>query len=157
MTFCDSEANVLDSNNNEVTFIMHAPYNNIAKCLLCQAPVYIFLFFIYILSLTFLFQSPMQVDDTSGPPAPDTSPPMSPPTPSTPLAGAILIPHFLVSLFSKSFLLFLTLIYFLNLLLYLRLLLALTAVLLRKVHFSFFSLFFFLTYLFTAHTIFHTT
>ena len=113
--------------------------------------------FIYISSLTFLFQSPMQVDDTGGPPAPNTSPPMLPPTSSAPAAGAISIPHFLVSLFSRSFLLFLTLIYFLSLLLHLCSLLALTVVLLRKICFSFFSLFFFLTCFFIACAIFHTT
>ena len=56
--------------------------------------------FIYILSLTFLFQSPMQVDDTSGPPAPDTLPPIPPPIPSAPAVGAIPISYFPVSLFS---------------------------------------------------------
>ena len=30
----DSEANISDSDNDEVIFIMHAPYNNIAKCLI---------------------------------------------------------------------------------------------------------------------------
>jgi len=113
-------------------------------------------------SLTFLFQSPMQVDDTGSPPAPDTSSPMSPPTSSAPPAGAIPIPHFPVSLFSRSSLLFLTLIYFLSLLPYLCPLLALTAVLLRKVCFSCFSLFLFLTclvffFFFTAHTVFYAT
>ena len=88
-------------------------------------------------SLTFLFQSPMQVDDTGSPPAPDTSSPMSPPTSSAPPAGAIPIPHFPVSLFSRSSLLFLTLIYFLSLLPYLCPLLALIVVLLRKVCFFF--------------------
>jgi len=99
----------------------------------------------------------MQVDDTSGSPAPDTSSLMPPPTSSAPPAGAIPISHFSVSLFPRSSLLFLTLIYFLSLLLHLRPLLALMVVLLRKVRFSFFSLFFFLTCLFIAHTVFHTT
>ena len=44
----------------------------------------------------------MQVDDTGGPPAPAVSPPMSPPPSSAPSAGAILISHFLVSLFFRS-------------------------------------------------------
>jgi len=113
--------------------------------------------FIYISSLTFLFQSPMQVDDTGGPPTPNTSPPMLSPTSLAPAVRAIPISYFLVSLFSRSFLLFLTLIYFLSLLLHLCSLLALTVVLLRKICFSFFSLFFFLTCLFTARAIFHTT
>ena len=99
--------------------------------------------FIYIFSLTFFFQSPMQVDNTGGPPAPDTLPPMPPPNSSAPAVGAIPIFHFLISLFSRSSLLFLTLIYFLSLLLHLCPLLALTVVLLRKIYFSFFSLFFF--------------
>jgi len=68
---------------------------------------------------------------------------MLPLTSSALAVGAISIPHFLVSLFSRSSLLFLTLIYFLSLLLYLCPLLALMVVLLRKVHFFFFSLFFF--------------
>jgi len=93
--------------------------------------------FIYISSLTFLFQSPMQVDDTGGPLAPDTLLPMPSPTSSAPVTGAIPIPHFLVSLFSRSSLLFLTLIYFLSLLLHLCPLLALIVVLLRKVCFFF--------------------
>jgi len=63
-------------------------------------------FFIYILSLIFLFQSPMQVDNTGGPPAPDTLLPIPPSTPSVPAAGTIPIPHFLVSLFFRSSLLF---------------------------------------------------
>jgi len=89
--------------------------------------------------------------------APDILPPMPPLTSSAPAVGAIPIPHFPVSFFSKSSLLVLILIYFLSLLLHLHLLLALMAVLLRKVCFSFFSLFFFLTCLFTAHAIFHAT
>jgi len=93
--------------------------------------------FIYISSLTFLFQSPMQVDDTGGPLAPDTLLPMPSPTSLAPVTGAIPIPHFLVSLFSRSSLLFLTLIYFLSLLLHLCPLLALIVVLLRKVCFFF--------------------
>ena len=96
-----------------------------------------FSFFINISSLTFLFQSPMQVNDTGGPPAPDTLPPMPPLTSLAPAAEAIPIPHFLVSLFSRSSLLFLTLIYFLSLLLHLYPLLALMVVLLRKVCFFF--------------------
>ena len=118
-----------------------------------------FSFFINISSLTFLFQSPMQVNDTGGPPAPDTLPPMPPLTSLAPAAEAIPTPHFLVSLFSRlslPFFFFPTLIYFLSLLLHLYPLLALMVVLLRKVCFSFFSLFFFLTCLFIAHTIFHT-
>ena len=75
--------------------------------------------------------------------APDILPPMPPLTSSAPAVGAIPIPHFPVSFFSKSSLLVLILIYFLSLLLHLHLLLALMAVLLRKVCFSFFSLFFF--------------
>ena len=60
-----------------------------------------FSFFINISSLTFLFQSPMQVNDTGGPPAPDTLPPMPPLTSLAPAAEAIPTPHFLVSLFSR--------------------------------------------------------
>ena len=44
----------------------------------------------------------MQVDDTSGPPAPTVSPPMPSPPSSALLAGAVPISHFLVSLFSRS-------------------------------------------------------
>jgi len=113
--------------------------------------------FIYISSLTFLFQSPMQVDNTGGPPAPDTLSPMPPLTSLALAVGAISILHFLVSLFSRLSLLVLTLIYFLSLLLHLHPLLVLTVVLLRKVFFSFFSLFFFLTCLFTAHAVFYAT
>jgi len=97
----------------------------------------------------------MQVDNTGGPP--DTSLPMSPLTSLALATETIPISHFLVSLFSKSFLLFLTLIYFLSLLLHFCPLLALMVVLLRKVCFSFFALFFFLTCLFIAYAIFHTT
>jgi len=79
----------------------------------------------------------MQVDDSVGPPAPDTLPFMPPLTSSAPAAGVIPIPHFPVSLFSRSSLLVLTLIYFLSLLLHLRPLLVLMVVLLRKVRFSF--------------------
>ena len=43
----------------------------------------------------------MQVNDTGGPPAPDTLPPMPPLTSLAPAAEAIPIPHFLVSLFSR--------------------------------------------------------
>ena len=93
--------------------------------------------YMYIFSFTFPFQSLMQVDDTSGPPAPDTLPPMPPPTSSALAAGTIPISHFPVSLFSRSSLLVLTLIYFLSLLLHLRPLLVLMVVLLRKVRFSF--------------------
>ena len=56
--------------------------------------------FIYILSFTFLFQSPIQVDDTSGPPAPDTLPPIPSPIPLALAVGTIPISHFPVSLFS---------------------------------------------------------
>ena len=111
--------------------------------------------FIYISSLTFLFQSPMQVDDTGGPLAPDTLLPMPSPTSLAPVTGAIPIPHFLVSLFSRSSLLFLTLIYFLSLLLHLCLSLVLMAVLPRKVYFPF-SFVFLLSYLFIACAIFYT-
>ena len=124
---------------------MHVPYNNIAKYLLCQAPVCIYLSLSIYLSLTFLFQSPMQVDNTNGLPASDTLSPIPPPTFSALAVETIPISYFLVSLFSRSSLLVLTLINFLSLLLYLRPLLVLMAVLLRKVYFSFFSLFFFLT------------
>jgi len=79
----------------------------------------------------------MQVDDTSGPLAPVTSPPMPPSVFSAPLAGAIPIPHFLVGLFSRSSFLSLTFIYLFSLLLHLRPLLVLTAVLPRKVYFYF--------------------
>jgi len=44
----------------------------------------------------------MQVDNTSGPPAPDTLPPMPPLTSSALPAGTIPIPYFLVSLLSRS-------------------------------------------------------
>jgi len=104
-----------------------------------------FSLYIYIFSLTFLFQSPMQVDNTNGLPASDTLSPIPPPTFSALAVETIPISYFLVSLFSRSSLLVLTLINFLSLLLYLRPLLVLMAVLLRKVYFSFFSLFFFLT------------
>jgi len=49
----------------------------------------------------------MQVDDTGGPFAPDTLLPMPPLTSSAPTAGAIPIPHFPVSLCSRSSLPFL--------------------------------------------------
>ena len=110
---------------------MHVPYNNIAKYLLCQAPVCIYLSLSIYLSLTFLFQSPIQVDDAGGPSAPDTLPPMPPLTSPALAVGVIPIPCFLVSLFSRSSLLILTLIYFLSLLLHLHPLLALTVVLLK--------------------------
>ena len=96
---------------------------------------------IHMLSLTSLFQSPMQVDDTGGPPAPDTLLPMPPPVSSALLAEAIPIPYFLVGFFSRSSLFFLTLIYLLSLLLYLCLLLVLMVVLPRKVYFYFYFAF----------------
>jgi len=49
----------------------------------------------------------MQVDDTSGPPAPAVLPPMPLPPSSALPAGAVPISHFLVSLFSRSLLLLL--------------------------------------------------
>ena len=96
-----------------------------------------FSLYIYIFSLTFLFQSPMQVDNTNGLPASDTLSPIPPPTFSALAVETIPISYFLVSLFSRSSLLVLTLIYFLSLLLHLRPLLVLMVVLLRKVRFSF--------------------
>jgi len=114
---------------------MHVPYNNIAKCLLRQAPICIFFFFFtHMLSFTSLFQSSMQVDDTGGSPVPNTLSPMPPPVSLALSARAIPISYFPVSLFSRSSLLFLTLIYFLSLLLHLCPLLVLTAVLPRKVY-----------------------
>ena len=53
-------------------------------------------------SLISLWQSPMQVDDTSGPPAPAVSPPMPPLSSLAPSAGTVPISHFPVSLFSRS-------------------------------------------------------
>jgi len=44
----------------------------------------------------------MQVDNTGGPPAPDTLPPMPPLIPSALVAGAIPITYFPVGLFSRS-------------------------------------------------------
>ena len=52
----DSEANISDSDTDEVTFIMHASYNNIAKCLLRQTSV-CFSFSLYLNDLLFLFDS----------------------------------------------------------------------------------------------------
>jgi len=109
--------------------------------------------FIYMLLLTFLSQSPMQVDDTSGPPAPVALPPMPPPVSLAPPAEAIPISHFLVGFFSRSSLLslcsFTSLVCFCT-----------------SIHywfwqqscqeryiFFFFSLFFFLNSLFIAHTV----
>ena len=53
-------------------------------------------------SLISLGQSPMQVDDTSGPPAPAVSPTMPPPSSSALPVGAVPISYFPVSLFSRS-------------------------------------------------------
>jgi len=44
----------------------------------------------------------MQVNDTGGPPAPDTLPPMPSMTSPALAVGAIPIPHFLASFFSRS-------------------------------------------------------
>ena len=58
--------------------------------------------FIYISSLTFLFQSFMQVNDTGGPLALDTLPPMPSMTSPAPAVRAIPIPHFPASFFFRS-------------------------------------------------------
>ena len=83
----------------------------------------------------------MQVDDTSGPSAPNTLLPIPPLVSLVLSVGAIPISHFLVSLLSRSSLLFLTLIYLLSLLLHLRPLLVLIVILPRKVYFPFFFVF----------------
>ena len=61
-----------------------------------------FLLFLSGWSLISLWQSPMQVDDTGGPPAPAISPPMPPLPSSAPPARAVPISYFPVSLFSRS-------------------------------------------------------
>jgi len=114
-----------------------------------------FFLFTHMLPFTSLFQSPIQVDNTGGPPISDTLPSMPSLVSSALFTRAIPISYFLVSLFSKLSLLFLTLIYFLSLLLHLCLSLVLMAVLPRKVYFPF-SFVFLLSYLFIACAIFYT-